>query len=932
MQTEEELLAILEEHLPEDLTAEQVEALHAGVQGSLRLREAILESLGLEHAVAASYAPEPLDVGELIRRYRDRARQQRRARWRSVAWFVLAIVAASAVSLGVWAIVQHWGSESTRLAERPPAADHRELAPQSQPIDANTDTDRDREGVNPGEEPDPPTDATPPTAGGPVVEPSEPLPDFEPAWRLYDDRALRGDRTWQTALHKVLLPVGASVIARGGDDEGRFELDGTFVAMRPNPDGRRVRLAFSGLDRMQWYFWQENGTDGVLIRWHAPTQSLRAFSIHRDVVPRQTPRFASEATGLQWLRGDGVTGTNRNIDFTWDSQDLPLKEIGSGRILSRWRGFVRFPGGGRWKFAVTTKGMVSVFLDGERVLYRQASSTPETSVANVPYVGSYYERENSKPIVRNIEIRYLGRPQDDGLRLEWERSASDVSDPVRRRDAIARHVVPAEAFVAGDAEQGAPGGLAATHHFSLRDGFIGPIQVGHLIATDNGAWRRCFGGGSLDVLYASGAIRLVRGDSELLAAAMDPPDRFVMDTRCTLRNAEVLRLAPMRDFGDLAGCSVATSVHPLDANQWIEGREFAAPGIEVRSVDDDLEFSRRDSLESHAALLAVEGDAGCELTARIDEATTGTGILLRHPAVGRSDLGLTVGEHRGRRVLYTTSRGRGYIQDYFDRGWFVADRFWIRCAVGLNHVRMEFSNDGMSWIAADRGHMSSVTDPKQPFHIGVRVAEGGGARLLRLGELQVRRLHGLEDLADERAFSLACKNLESIEDWRASFQAILDAPIDGVTRAQWAVACHLAALYQGGPVSERERSVIEFLRAATRANVPWERLRPALVELPRRVSFDDYGFSPRDLAELYQDIARRLWNSGRRDELTALANAWYGQHWRPTYSREMSRLPAPLARFSLFGMAIESDWENLFAGALRAGPTLAAGRRIAICW
>ncbi len=76
MQTEEELLAVLEEHLPEDLTVEQIEALRAAMQGSQRLREAILEALGLEHAVADSYAPEPLDAGELIRRYQDLARQR----------------------------------------------------------------------------------------------------------------------------------------------------------------------------------------------------------------------------------------------------------------------------------------------------------------------------------------------------------------------------------------------------------------------------------------------------------------------------------------------------------------------------------------------------------------------------------------------------------------------------------------------------------------------------------------------------------------------------------------------------------------------------------------------------------------------------------------------------------------------------------------
>ncbi len=49
--------------------------------------------------------------------------------------------------------------------------------------------------------------------------------------------------------------------------------------------------------------------------------------------------------------------------------------------------------------------------NGRRVLHRQASSTPETSVADVPYIGSYYEPENRKPVVRDVEIQYLGCPR-----------------------------------------------------------------------------------------------------------------------------------------------------------------------------------------------------------------------------------------------------------------------------------------------------------------------------------------------------------------------------------------------------------------------------------------------------------------------------------------------------------------------------------------
>ncbi len=932
MQTEEEFLAVLEEHLPEDLTAEQIDALHAAVQGSRRLREAILESIGFEEAVAASYAPEPLEVGELIRRYRDRARQQRRGRWRSVAWSVLAIVAVSTVSMGVWAIVQRLGSEPAPVAERPPAADRRELGPRSQPADTNTDTDRDREGVNAGEDLVSLTDATPATTEGTVIEPPEPLPDFEPSWRLYDDRAARGDRTWENELHKVLLPVGTSFMKHipsklnryGEVEAGRFLLDGTFVAVPPKPDGRRVRLCvaqprdrYDGPRRVQWYFWPKDGQDGVLIRWHAPSRSLRAFSVHRDKVPQEAPRFSSKATGLDWLRGDAVTRTDPNIDFTWDEQGLPMKEIGSGRVLARWRGSIRFPGGGEWKFAVTTKGSVSIHLDGEHVFPRQVNSRSKTSVSKTVNVGTYFKRENRKPIVRDIQIQYLGCPQGDGLRLEWERSLADGREPAWHRDAIARHVVPPEAFVAGDGEEGKPAGLAATYYYPSGDDAFGSITEGHIIATDNGLWQETLGGGSLDVLYASGAVRLVKGDIELLAAAMPPPDQFVIDAQAELHYAEVLRLHPLEEYGDLAGCSVATSVHPLDASQWSEGREPAEAGMEVRSVDDGIEFSRGDSQERPVALLALEAPMGCEITARIDKASTGTGVLLRHPAADRSSFRLMVAEHNGRRVLCTGLRDDRVVRESFDRGWFVGDRFWIRSAVGLDYVRMDFSNDGVSWITAEAGSFSSITPVGKQFHIGVCVAAGSGTRVLRLGELQVRRLHGLEDLAEGAAFSSACEKLESAKDWQASFPSILGEPIDGVTLPEWAVACHLAALHQEAPVAARKRFAIELLRAAVRANVPWERLRPALIELPRRMSVYDPGFTRGELAALYQDMARHFWKFGRRDELAGLVDAWYEQQGQSMGRLEGLRLPGSLARLCLSGMAIENDWDNLWMRALR---------------
>ncbi len=276
-----------------------------------------------------------------------------------------------------------------------------------------------------------------------------------------------------------------------------------------------------------------------------------------------------------------------------------------------------------------------------------------------------------------------------------------------------------------------------------------------------------------------------------------------------------------------------------------------------------------------------------------------------------------VGEHDGRRVIYTNVLDPPHLRDCAERGWLAADRFWIRCEVGLTHIRMSFSNDAESWItiAEKRFSADALIGPR--CRLGVLAEHAEGIRILRLRELKVQRFHGLEGLAEETTLAAAKERLEATEDWQASFQAILDSPEDGISPPDWAVACHLATLHQPTSRTVREDSVRALLPAAARANVSWQRLRPALVELPRRLSTSRETFSREDLTEAYRAVAMHFWNSGRRDELEPLVDAWYQQHWVSVWRIEETRLPEELARFTLLGLAIEEDWERLWTAALR---------------
>ncbi|HYW81139.1 MAG TPA: hypothetical protein VE890_16270, partial [Thermoguttaceae bacterium] len=699
--------------------------------------------------------------------------------------------------------------------------------------------------------------------------------------------------------------------------EGRLALDGTYVAMPPKADGRRLRLAFNELEQMQWYFWQPNGTDGALVRWDARPKSLRAFAIHREKIPQPLARFTPKATGLDFSRGSATTRIDRNVDFIWNDATLPAGVGRSGPILASWRGLVRFPDAGNWKFSVTTKGMVLILLNGKPILYRQASAESETSLSRSIYFGIDGDPEKKKqPAVRDIEIHYFGEPQGDGLRLQWERPLVNPDRPTYRREAIPLQTVPLAAlFVDGskDAQQG----LRATYFSSTDSDAVGVIEIGQLIADDAGLWSERFDRGPIDVCYEAGAIRLLRGTIELLAIPANEPDQFLMQTQAELRGAETIRLRPSESYGELAGCSVTTSPHPLNVEQWTQDREGDEARIRIRSVDDGVEFERFDSHDAHTALIEFDAVGGCEVIARLDKATPGTGIVVKAPTEDGHEIRAMVGEHEGRRVVYTNAMDASHLRDCAMRGWFVADRFWIRCEVGLTCMRVSFSNNTETWFVVQEYRYP----PEEPLatrcRMGVRTTYAEGVRILRLGELKVQRLQGLEGLANEAALAAARRRLEATDDLQASLQAIVDSPEDGISASDWAVACRVATLQLPTSRTMREESVKALLPAAAGADVSWQRLRPALVELPHRLSIGNETFARKDLAEMYQAMALRFWNSGRRDELDRLVDAWYGQHWVVWWGLIDTLPPEELTRFAMLGLAIEEDWEQLWKAALR---------------
>lgn len=901
---EDELLALLQEKLPQELTQREVGALRVALKTMPAIREALVESLVVEHGVAARFAPELQDIESLFRRVAEERGARQRRRWRVGVWLVLV---GLCVAAGAVAIVQMVGRRPAPQV-RPPAVARTERPPVA--------TSRPK----PGETRNPKATSLP----APPPAPAAPLP-LEPPWHVFHDRSLRGDDSWQRGLHRVLLPIGGATLALAGEGEGTV-LRGTFAVVPPAPDGRSVRLRMASFTRLRWSFWQ--GQEGVLVEYLENAGTLRALAVRR-LEGEGPPAFVEGASNLDVLREGSVRRIDPAIDFAWGGAS-PVGDGGKA-FSARWRGLLTVPEGGKWNLYVTTGGSVSVHADGQLVIRKApvADGKGQADTSRGKLWAPVARPREKNPRTFEIQIDYADQASG-GIRLEWDRPARRPQGNRRTpwdRPLIPRQVVPATAFhTRGESGESTPG-LAGAYGPDPDISRLGRYKVLHLVDDDQGAWHNRHAAGAVDIRYEAGAVRVARGEEELLVLPMaQPPEKFVMETSGRLANAELCRLPPLDTAGRRKRLASKSETKAPTDFEWTITPKAPADLVTKRAEGgSSLEFARSGGELAWDAVAGVAQESGCEVTMRIDAATVGTGVFVGDPSRESDGLRLYVAQHKIARVLCRKPSVPADVSAHHEKGWIIGQAFWVRFTVSLNDVRLAFSNNGVSWIPASERLLAGSRSIGERIRFGVAAAAGADPRAIRVGELRTRRYQGLEGLGNPKWIALTSKLLRdgrgASPNGSGRYESLIRSRPEQASPGQWEIACRLAMLGAPTPSHERQQHVWAVLRAAAGNATAWQRLEPALLEVPLRMNLSERPSTWAALAAFYVATAEQYWpDADLRRRIPDLVDAWHTQGpgiRRRTDNVTLNPFPLELARLNLYALADGTDVARLWSTALR---------------
>jgi len=457
-----------------------------------------------------------------------------------------------------------------------------------------------------------------------------------------------------------------------------------------------------------------------------------------------------------------------------------------------------------------------------------------------------------------------------------------------------------------------------------------PEKPSHtIIDSDQGLWRRAFSDGPIEVRYENGALLICRGDLLFLTLPMpEPPEHFLLDTKCRLKSAEHCRLPPL-NIEERAKKLIFRDekIAPKDL-EWKLETEWLADKVTLRSDGDAMVFSSKADKSAREdnwiALATLPYGSGSEITMRIDSATVGTGVLLVSPTDFHRRLQFRIGQHQDLRIFCDGPESRNSVNWFYKKGLVVGEKFWVRLITNFNAIQIDVSNNGKTWIPASAWDQNSTELVKPATHIGVI---GRGFREkgeIRVGEIQVRRFGGLEQLVDAKLVERASQAFKALTTktkyWKSQLELLLAACPKDVAPRDWGLASRLVIL-QHSPTHCRMFAA-DLLRDAMLGVKDWKRLEPALLEFPRRLFFTG-SFDWSTLSRLYCEVAQDYWSDPQlRQRLPDLLDVWYLQESSfnntDKYASD-SRLPAPidLTRLAFYALLERGDWERLFLAALR---------------
>ncbi len=900
--SDNELVELLQNTLPQDLTPQQIATLRQAIRSNPQVREALLDELRLETGLASRLAPDHMGAEEFVEKIANLAAERSRTKWiwLSTMFILVGGIVVGGVSLA-WNIANEPVGPEVVIDDRVPVKDA--ILKDGKPLDDGKtkpkilDTGKgDAVAIKGNETPKPPV--------VPEVETIKPLsalplPPYSPAWRLFDDAASRGDRRWAARIHEVVRPIGASRM-NADEREGHYSLNGKFEMLPPTEEGRAVRLRFSDTRRMKLTFWGE--TQGVLIELK-DDRMLRGFTVTRGPVALTPPHNLPVGTDDRFYRRDVVARIDPQIDFSW-GDNSPGEGIASDQFAVRWEGILKVPTAGRYRFIATTDDGVMLSVAGKRIIADWISRAAAESIAEIDLPAGD----------QDLLMEYFDSASTASAKLEWEGPG------------VSRQVIPSSALRTARQEGRQPG-LRARY-------FSGPeiVPVGadivRQVADDGHRWRLLREGG-MDLRYQDGQVVIARGDLVLLTVPMEePPRELTLETEGRFWLAEELRFRPL----DLKTQALARA--PIETRQASElSWRFPQPEREkivtiTNHEDGSVSFTRNDPQTTHDFRVEtpIEMLGGAEVTLEVTNLSPGMMLQFQSP-VDNNTLTMGLGKHKGDTVLCYNGQDRNDIERRHREGWIVGERFWVRARFTMDGILTEASSDGVNFAGFDYRELDINRNPAREALVAVYGHHDKGERTATIRTVSLRRLTALEQLADPAIVASVSAITDELLKRPLSLDNLLDLmaaekPAQ-VTADAWRVACEAVILQSPVRAVVRRDAAYDIIRTAIRAGVDAGKIAAALSQLPQVMAMsreDHRAQSYPQYLRLYDELAMRIWARGDRDQFAVLLDRFYATQdlgWQMRWYAPKQTAPPVLTRLHLFHLWDRGRFDDLRQSAMR---------------
>ncbi len=938
-EAERELIEVLQNELPQDLTVDQIKRLREAMRYSDDVRQALLEEIRLEQGLATRYAPEFENSDEFADRIEQIANARSRMKWAKYsAWFILTLCAVILAS--VYYIPRHTENGGRNMAKEDgeggaggklkqgdvdPNAKHVDVPKGVKDGQKGNDTKGkfDEAGMNGGGQK---SVVSKDEENGLFKATELKVKPLLPAWMIYDMPSVRGDTRWMAELDSMIRPAGGSM--KLNEREREYYLRGVFGVIPPDEKGRMVRFRFYDPKKLRFDFENdqevvrvEMGQDRRLMGWvmrGAPKEAKqKKVQKGKPVQVVELPRRPRLPQGVdsRFLREHFRVRVDTRIDFNW-GQDAAMPGMASDQFAVRWTGKLVVAKKGLYRFYATSDDGVRVYINGNRIADGWHDRAAEVSHGQAQLDAGLHD----------IVVEYYDSSSVSEIKLEWAGPG------------FGRQVIPGGAFrVSG--VRGAARGLTGYYCWGreMRDDIrvsgssatISHKTRGQYVSDDGLLWR-WFRQGVMDFRYQDGHVIVACSDVELLRLPMaSVPKRMWFAGETRLREAGV---------GYYPALKLKKDPFAVDATRRGDDQKPSARQWEVKAGDESKDFELERLAGGSIGLVRLKGEQWATATTRVStvagntvvtlkvtDATVGTGIFIEHSVGVGSFVRMVVGERNGRFVVSEYHDHADYLRRR-DEGGFVFEKdFWCRVVYAINRMSIQFSRDGVLWVPYGRHHVYEKTRVAPTRRLGIGLAKGKGDRRVKLERFHVRHLANIERMFDA---NLVAKippidaGKDESRGWDEIWEEVRKRRPKDTSEAAWRLAFCGAIMARETPVGLRLAAVMEAFRSAVDVGVKPAKLAAAMMELPSRLEISgsrEVVNSAERLRELFDLVGHYLWVNGERK----LVGLLYASIFERECAREMAwheyRLMAPVAltRMEFFRLLEAKDWEGLRRSVMR---------------